>query len=114
MDINKIRVTFKDGRVMVVEPGITFDGTDTYTGDIYDYYCFTDNRTTGPFLAKRTYTYYFKVNPRNNWLTFSDDAEQYEIDFVTETLAKALKCAKKGPLCLFELVVGGVKDVEIL
>ena len=53
MDINKIRVTFKDGRVMVVEPGITFDGTDTYTGDIYDYYCFTDHRLNRPILCRQ-------------------------------------------------------------
>ncbi|MBQ1474095.1 MAG: hypothetical protein II698_01865 [Ruminococcus sp.] len=114
MDINKIRVTFKDGRVMVVEPGITFDGTDTYTGDIYDYYCFTDHRSTGPFFAKRKYVYFFKIDPHTNRLVFSDDAEQSEIDFVIDTLAEALDCAKKGPLCLFELVVGGIKDVEIL
>ena len=110
----KLRVTFYDGREMILEPGVTFDGTDQDTGITYQYCCFTDHRSTGPFFAKRKYMYFFKVDPRTGRIILSDSADQVEMDFVIETLAQALDCAKKGPLCLFELVRGGIKAVEIL
>lgn len=109
-----MRVVFSDGRQMNVEPGVTFTGTDIATGKSVEYICFTDHRTTGPFFAKRNYIYYFKMDNYTNRIIYSDNAGSAEIDFVTKTLAEALDCSTKGPLCLFELVRGGIKSVSFL
>lgn len=110
--MSSIRVLFNDGRSMIAEPGLTFDGYDRRTGAGVKYVCFTDHRTTGPILAKRHYLYYFKFDYNSRCIIFSDNDTEEEFDFVRKTIAKSLDCAPKGLLCLFELVRGGIKNIE--
>lgn len=112
--MDRMKVEFTDGRSMIAEPGTTFTGTDMATGRSVEYVCFTDHRTTGPLLAKRRYVYYFKLDYGNHRIIYSDHDSSEEFEFVKKTLAKALDCAPKGLLCLFELVRGGVKKVEFI
>lgn len=103
-----MRITFKDGRIMNVDEGASFD----CTGNDMHYVCFIDGKKTGPILARRGYVYFFMIDKTTNEIVLSDDASREEIDFVKDTLAHILDCKTSGPLCLFELVCGGISKVE--
>ncbi len=107
-------VEFKDGRHMVVEPGVTFTSTNNENGKVLNYICFTDHRTTGPWIAKKKNIYYFKVDETTGETIFSDNDEAEEVDMVKEALAQALDCPSKGMMCLFELVVGEINNIKYL
>lgn len=114
-DMNSTRNTmiayFYDGHPVVVEPGVTFTGTDTVTGKSCEYICFTDHRSIGKIFTNKKYIYYFKYDRSSGSIMYSDNASEDEFEFVKETLGEALKCPIKGMLCLFELVRGGIKEI---
>ena len=113
-DNSKLRIELNSGLKLVEDPGVTFTGTDSHTGRTLTYVVFTDHRTTGSFLNKRRYVYYFKIDEQANRIILSDNDPKMEYDFVVETIAEALDCPAKGLGCLFELVPGGIKRVEII
>ncbi len=110
----KLSVVFADGREMLAEVGVTFTGTDASTGKSQEYICFTDHKTTGSFIAKKRYIYYFKIDPDTKQIHYSDRDSGAESVFVAEMLGQALNCPPKGLTCLFELVRGGIRSVELL
>ena len=110
----KLSVRFADGREMLAEVGVTFTGTDPSTEKSLEYLCFTDHRTTGSILAKKRYVYYFKIDPDTKQICYSDRDSSAESAFVAETLGRALNCPPKGLTCVFELVRGGIRSVELL
>lgn len=108
-----LMVTFDDGRQMTVEPGAVFTGTDPDNGKDLEYLVFTDHRTTGPILAKKTICYYFKVDTATNTVIYSDNDSDAEYEFVVKTLAEQLDCPTGGLLCLFRLERGGIERVQV-
>ena len=116
MDFKAFRkeIGVEDGRRMTLDVGLTFEATYGLNGTPMKYICFTDGRSTGPFLAKRKYIYFVKTVVGSGKIIYSDHADEEEMQFVRETLAELFNCSTKGPLCLFELVRGGVKSAAIL
>lgn len=112
--IEIMKIYFKDGREMVVEPGITFTGTDKTSLNSLEYICFTDHSTSGSFFSKKKCIYYFKVDPHTKKIVLSDNDSVEEVGFVRNTIASALDCPPKGLTCLFELIQGEIRDVEIV
>lgn len=98
----------------VISVGITFTGTDRTSLNSLEYICFTDHSTTGSFSSKKKCIYYFKIDPHIEKIVLSDNDSVEEVEFVRNTIASALDCPPKGLNCLFELIQGGIRDVEIV
>ena len=107
-----LNVIFTDGRVMQLEPAITFTGTDLETQKELEYICFTDYKARKTIWGEKLYTYYFKLDEQCGRIILFDNDSEEERTFVSETLGKAYGCAAKGWLCPFELVRGGLRSIS--